>query len=230
MDDAGLGADLNQHFSFTLGRDDVTHTRHYLYTALALTLRDRLVERWHATRDRYREQRPKQVAYLSLEFLMGRTLRNAILNLDLEQPVRSALQDYACELEEVEQAEMDAGLGNGGLGRLAACFLDSCACLELPVTGYGIRYEYGMFHQKLHDGHQVEAPDHWLRNGNPWEFESPENARTIKFFGRTEQYRDLDGRLRMRWVDTHDVLAIPYDMLVPVFRNDTVNTLRLWKA
>jgi len=230
MDDAGVSADLNQHFSFTLGRDDVTHTRHYLYTALALTLRDRLVERWHATRDRYREERPKRVAYLSMEFLMGRSLRNTILNLDIEEPVRSALQAYACELEEVQQAEMDAGLGNGGLGRLAACFLDSCACLELPVTGYGIRYEYGMFHQKLNNGYQVEAPDHWQRNGNPWEFESPENARTIKFFGRTEQYRDLDGRLRMRWVDTHDVLAIPYDMPVPGFRNDTVNTLRLWKA
>jgi starch phosphorylase len=161
---------------------------------------------------------------------MGRALSNAVTNLDLEEPVRLALHNYGCSLEQVEQEELDAGLGNGGLGRLAACFLDSCACLSLPVTGYGIRYEYGMFHQKIDNGYQVECPDHWLRDGNPWEIESPENTVRIKFFGHTDYYADQAGKQRARWVNTHDVLAVPYDVPVPGYRNDIVNTLRLWKS
>jgi starch phosphorylase len=133
-------------------------------------------------------------------------------------------------LEEVRELEHDAGLGNGGLGRLAACFLDSCATLQLPVMGYGIRYEYGMFRQKIEHGHQLEEPDHWLRNGNPWEIERPGYAVRIKFGGRSEFFRGMDGLARMRWVDTQDVLAVPYDMPIPGYRNGTVNTLRLWKA
>ncbi len=230
MDDSEISRDLQRHFALTLGRDDTDDTHHYLYTALALTVRDRLVERWRATRDRYREQKPKRINYLSLEFLMGRTLNNAVLNLDLEESVRNALKQYACQLETVEQEELDAGLGNGGLGRLAACFLDSCASLELPVTGYGIRYEFGMFHQKIENGYQLESPDRWLRNGNPWEIESPENACTVKFFGHTEFYTDRQGIERARWVNSRDVLAIPYDLPIPGYRNETVNTLRLWKS
>lgn len=230
MDELQVARDLYRYFNLTLGRDDISRSRHYLYRAVVQTVRDRLVERWRATRDRYTEEKPKRVAYLSLEFLMGRTLNNASLNLDLEPALESALKQYACDMEHVAAEECDAGLGNGGLGRLAACFLDSCATLGIPVTGYGIRYEYGMFHQKIESGYQVETPDNWLRNGNPWEIESPENARRVKFRGRTAYYNDKDGHLRAWWEDTQDVLAIPYDVPVPGYRNDVVNTLRLWKA
>jgi starch phosphorylase len=230
MDEEQVGADLNRHFSLTLGRDDIDGSHRYLFNALALTVRDRLVERWRATRDRYVEQDPKRINYISLEFLMGRALSNAVINLDLEESVAQALKQYGSSLEEVVAEEHDAGLGNGGLGRLAACFLDSCASLQLPVTGYGIRYEYGMFHQKIENGHQVEYPDHWLRDGNPWEIESPENTRRVKFFGHSEYYTDHQGEQRTRWVNTQDVLAVPYDVPIPGYRNETVNTLRLWKA
>lgn len=225
-----LNNDLQRHLEVTLGRDDVGESHNYLYHALALAVRDRLVEKWHQTRERYDQEKPKRISYLSLEFLIGRSLNNAVLNLDLESQVREALNHYACELEEVESAEMDAGLGNGGLGRLAACFLDSCASLNLPVTGYGIRYHYGMFRQKIENGFQVECPDPWLRNGNPWEFKSPENICRVKFFGRSDHYDDDNGNRRVRWVDSHDVLAVPYDMPVPGYGGKTVNTLRLWKA
>ena len=230
MGEQHVAEDLNRHFNFTLGYDDVGESYRYLFNALALTIRDRLVERWRSTRERYRMDKPKNVNYLSMEFLMGRALSNAVINLDLEDSVREALNYYGCTLEDVVQGELDAGLGNGGLGRLAACFLDSCASLQLPVTGYGIRYEYGMFHQKIHNGHQVEHPDHWLRNGNPWEIKNPGNTRRVKFFGRSDYYTDPDGRQHVRWVDTHDVLAVPYDVPVPGYRNETVNTLRLWKS
>ncbi len=225
-----LESDLQRHYALTLGRDAPGGTHHYLYQALALSVRDRLVARWRATRQRYRDEQPKRVAYLSMEFLMGRYLHNTIMNLDLEDEARAAITDYATELEDLESEEHDAGLGNGGLGRLAACFLDSCASLRLPVTGYGIRYEYGMFQQRIADGFQVEYPDRWLRDGNPWEFEVLECTRRIKFFGRTEHFHDPQGKHHARWVETEDVLAIPYDTPVPGYRNDTVNTLRLWKA
>jgi starch phosphorylase len=230
MDVQHVAEDLNRHFRLTLGRDEVGDSHRYLFYALALTIRDRLIERWRVTRDRRIEAQPKRISYLSMEFLMGRALSNAVINLDLEEPVRQALHSYGCSLEQVEEEEIDAGLGNGGLGRLAACFLDSCATLALPVTGYGIRYEYGMFHQKIDNGYQVECPDHWLRDGNPWEIESPENTVRIKFFGNTEYYRDSSGLERAHWANTQDVLAVPYDVPVPGYRNETVNTLRLWKS
>jgi len=230
MDDQSVEKDLKRHFEFTLGRDEQGKSRFYLYTALALTIRDRLVERWSHTRHRHIENSSKRIHYLSLEFLMGRTLNNAMLNLDLEEPIRHTMQKIGCELEEVSEEEADAGLGNGGLGRLAACFLDSCASLELPVTGYGIRYEYGMFHQKIENGYQLESPDHWLRKGNPWEIECPENTRLVKYFGHTKHYHDNEGQHRARWTDTHDVLAVPYDVPIPGYQNNTVNTLRLWKS
>ncbi len=225
-----LAESLARHYRLTLGKDETADSHHYLYQATALTVRDHLVARWQATRDNYRTNKPKRINYLSLEFLMGRTLNNAILNLDIDEELRHALVAQACELEELETAELDAGLGNGGLGRLAACFLDSCATLELPVTGYGLRYQYGMFHQKIVNGYQVEQPDPWLRDGNPWEIESPENARRVKFGGHTVRREGEDGIVRIEWVDTHDVLAVPYDLPIPGFRNNTVNTLRLWKA
>ena len=230
MDERRVAEDLNRHVSLTLGRDEDGESHRYLFNALALTIRDRIIERWRATRDRYIAEQPRRISYLSMEFLMGRALTNAVINLDLEEPVRQALNNYGCSLEEVVQEELDAGLGNGGLGRLAACFLDSCATLQLPVTGYGIRYEYGMFHQKIDNGYQVEYPDHWLRDGNPWEVESPENTVRVKFFGRSDYYTDQAGCQRARWSDTQDVLAVPYDVPVPGYRNETVNTLRLWKS
>ncbi|MGK0500062.1 MAG: starch phosphorylase [Oceanicoccus sp.] len=230
MDQEQLAADLSRHLSLNLGRDEISESHHYLFRALALTVRDRLVERWRATRDRYIEQQPKRINYISLEFLMGRALSNAVMNLELEQPVQEALTRYGCDLEAVADEELDAGLGNGGLGRLAACFLDSCASLELPVTGYGIRYEFGMFHQKINNGYQLESPDHWLRDGSPWEIESPENTCRIHFFGHSEHYVDSDGSKRVRWANSRDVLAIAYDVPIPGYRNETVNTLRLWKS
>ena len=223
-------ADVERHYAYTLGRDERTGDHRYLYEALALSLRDRLVKAWRTSQARYLANGTKQVAYLSMEFLIGRSLHNAILAMDMEEEARSAAARFACGLEELENEELDAGLGNGGLGRLAACFLDSCASLALPVTGYGIRYEYGMFQQRLRDGYQVEVPDRWLRRGNPWEFRNREHTRRIHFRGRSETYRDHEGRERYRWVDTHDVFAVPYDMPVPGYRNDTVNTLRLWRA
>ena len=230
MDKKAISEDFLHYYNRTLGRDKQHCTSHYLYEALAYTVRDRLMERWKATRFAYEERDARRTCYLSLEFLMGRALSNATLNLGITDAVTRVLYDYGIELEEVEDAEHDAGLGNGGLGRLVACFLDSCATLQLPVLGYGLRYEYGMFRQELVNGYQIEEPDHWLRDGNPWELERPEFTQRIHFGGRTEFYSDENGAMRVRWMDTHDVLAVPYDIPVPGYRNDTVNSLRLWKA
>ena len=161
---------------------------------------------------------------------MGRTLSNAMLNLGVYDTVAQAMYNLGLDLEELIDAEPDAGLGNGGLGRLAACFIDSCATLQLPVTGYGLRYEYGMFSQIVVDGEQVEEPDHWLRNGNVWEIERLEYKQRIKFGGHTESHIDEKGNRRICWVDTHDVFAVPFDTPIPGYQNGTVNTLRLWKA
>jgi starch phosphorylase len=225
-----LEEDFRRYFNHTLGWDKASVSSHHVYSSCALVLRDRLVERWRRTQRAYDEADCKHAYYLSLEFLMGRALGNALLNLDLQQPIAKAMRNLGLDLEEIQQLESDAGLGNGGLGRLAACFLDSCAMLQLPVTGYGIRYEYGMFRQKIEHGRQLEEPDHWLRNGNPWEIERPEYAVRVKFGGRREFYTGADGNTHVRWVDTQDVLAVPYDMPIPGYNNDTVNTLRLWKA
>lgn len=230
MDAAGLARDFQRYYGYTLGRDSDSLAAYYPYAALAITLRDRLMERWKRTRQAYDGDKCRRVYYLSLEFLMGRALSNAMLNLGLEDALTKGLHDLGVQLEELAENEPDPGLGNGGLGRLAACFLDSCATLQLPVRGYGLRYEYGMFRQMIEHGAQVEEPDHWLRDGNPWELERPEFTQRVQFGGRTERYLDHQGREAVRWVDTCDVLAVPYDLPVPGYRNDTVNTLRLWKA
>jgi len=230
MDADGLAADFKHYYSNTLGRDRDCRSAYYPYRALAIVMRDRLMERWKKTRHAHDEADCKRTYYLSLEFLMGRALCNAMLNLGIGNAVEQGLYDLGLLLEEVSATEPDAGLGNGGLGRLAACFLDSCATLQLPVKGYGLRYEYGMFRQMIENGYQVEEPDHWLRDGNPWELERPEYTQRIQFGGRTEFYQDDSGRAMVRWVDTHDVLAVPYDTPVPGYRNDTINTLRLWKS
>ncbi len=230
MDTVSLATDFRRYFNHTLGRDENYESLDYPYKALVLALRDRLTERWKNTNYAYDRSDCKRAYYISMEFLMGRALGNAMLNLGVEDATTQALHYLGLELEELAEMEQDAGLGNGGLGRLAACFLDSCATLQLPVMGYGIRYEYGMFRQNVMDGRQVEEPDHWLRDGNPWELERPEHMRRIKFGGRSEFYTTPDGALQVKWVDSHDVMAVPYDVPVPGYRNGTVNILRLWKA
>jgi glycogen phosphorylase len=230
MNAIGLEEDFRRYFNHTLGWEKASVSSHHVYFSSALVLRDRLVERWRRTLHAYDQSDCKQAYYLSLEFLMGRALGNALLNLDLEEASAEAMRNLGLELEVVQELESDAGLGNGGLGRLAACFLDSCATLQLPVTGYCIRYEYGMFRQRIEHGHQLEEPDHWLRNGNPWEIERPEYTVRVKFGGRADFYVGADGGTRARWVDTQDVMAVPFDMPIPGYRNGTVNTLRLWKA
>jgi len=230
VDIVSLIQDFRHHYSYQLGRDKYCRSPRYHYAALALTVRERLMERWKSTRYAYLDADCKIGYYLSLEFLMGRALGNALLNLGITDAATEALLQLGIQLEDLAEEEIDAGLGNGGLGRLAACFLDSCATLQLPVMGYGIRYEYGMFRQRIVDGRQVEEPDHWLRDGNPWEVERPEYTQRIRFDGRTECCARGDGTSRHRWVDTHDVLAVPYDIPIPGYQNGTVNTLRLWKA
>jgi starch phosphorylase len=202
----------------------------YTYQSLAWTLRDRLMSDWmntYAARDQPGKRRGY---YLSLEFLIGRALSNHVLNLGLDEPTRDTLQGFGHSLETVAEEEQDAGLGNGGLGRLAACFMDSCATLNLPVMGYGLHYEYGMFRQRIENGYQKEDTDHWLRDGNPWEVERSEFTCRVPFGGHTEHFHDKEGIERVRWVNTNDVLAIPFDMPISGYRNHAVNTLRLWKA
>ncbi|MBN4073269.1 glycogen/starch/alpha-glucan phosphorylase [Mariprofundus ferrooxydans] len=221
---------IQRHYLRTLGQHKASQSSHYKYQALSFTIRDRLMECWRNTKDAMQDANGKRAYYLSLEFLMGRALGNAVLNLGLDDAAEQALHDLGLDFEEMIEEERDAGLGNGGLGRLAACFVDSCATLQLPVTGYGIRYEYGMFRQLIQDGHQIEEPDHWLRNGNIWEIARPEYTQSVHFRGWTEHYNDDQGIARCRWVGSQDVLAIPFDTPIPGYKNGTVNTLRLWKS
>jgi starch phosphorylase len=224
-----LSRAVRHYLEYHLGRF-LGCNRYYLYESLAYTVRDRLMSDWRNTWCLKNQHQVRRGHYLSLEYLIGRSLGNHLLNLNLREPVEQALHDFAVELEEIRDTEPDAGLGNGGLGRLAACFLDSCATLRLPVTGYGLRYEYGMFHQHIDNGYQIEDPDHWMRDGHPWEVERPEYTQTVRFGGRTEHFVDGRGRPHARWVDTEDVLAVPYDVPVSGYRNHIVNTLRLWSA
>jgi starch phosphorylase len=225
-----LQRSVAQHLECSLAKDTYSATKLDIYKSLVYTVRDRMVERWIATQQTYYDKDVKRVYYLSLEFLIGRTLGNSLINLDLLDQVNQACHELGYELEELREIEWDAGLGNGGLGRLAACFLDSMATLELPAYGYGIRYEYGIFSQKMNDGYQVEISDNWLRYENPWEIARPEYLYKVKFYGRVHQFTDAQGRLCHEWVDTHDVMAMAYDTPIPGYRNNTVNNLRLWAA
>uniref|UniRef100_A0A8C3AIS0 Alpha-1,4 glucan phosphorylase n=1 Tax=Cyclopterus lumpus TaxID=8103 RepID=A0A8C3AIS0_CYCLU len=218
---AELKKGFNRHLHFTLVKDRNIATPRDYYFALAHTVRDHLVGRWIRTQQFYYEADPKRVYYLSLEFYMGRTLQNTMINLGLQNACDEAIYQLGLDMEELEEMEEDAGLGNGGLGRLAACFLDSMATLGLAAYGYGIRYEYGIFNQKIRDGWQVEEADDWLRHGNPWEKARPEYMLPVHFYGRVED---------SKWVDTQVVLAMPYDTPIPGYMNNTVNTMRLWSA
>ncbi|WP_126454528.1 glycogen/starch/alpha-glucan phosphorylase [Sulfuriflexus mobilis] len=228
-DSAALASDFQRYLTRYLGRY-LGCVPFYLYEAMSYTIRDRVMADWRSTWRRYENKGVRKAYYMSLEFLIGRSLGNHILNLGLDSESEMAMNTFALDLEEVTSAEHDAGLGNGGLGRLAACFMDSCASLKLPVIGYGIRYEYGMFRQEFDNGYQIEEPDHWLRDGNPWELERPEYTQVIKFGGRLEYISDINGGSRHLWLDTDDVLAIPYDVPISGYKNNTVNTLRLWSA
>ncbi|KAG5857828.1 hypothetical protein ANANG_G00023530 [Anguilla anguilla] len=222
---AELKKGFNRHLHFTLVKDRNVATQRDYYFALAHTIRDHLVGRWIRTQQFYYETDPKRVYYLSLEFYMGRTLQNTMINLGLQNACDEAIYQLGLDMEDLEEMEEDAGLGNGGLGRLAACFLDSMATLGLAAYGYGIRYEYGIFNQRIKDGWQVEEADDWLRYGNPWEKARPEYMLPVHFYGRVEETKEGS-----KWVDTQVVLAMPYDTPIPGYMNNTVNTMRLWSA
>ncbi len=226
----GIKRSFASNLQYGLAKDQYTATQHDNFMALGIALRDRLVERWIQTQQSYHKRNLKRVYYLSLEFLIGRLLGNYILNLGLWDASRKALEEFGLDLAEIREEEVDAGLGNGGLGRLAACFLDSMATLDIPAHGYGIRYDYGIFNQKIVNGYQIEKPDEWLKQGNPWEFSRPEYSQTVKFYGNTNMYHDKKGRLAVEWVNTENVIAMPYDTPIPGYQNDVVNTLRLWSA
>jgi len=230
MDKDSIKKSFVNNMEYSLGKDEYAATQHDCYNSIALTARDRLIERWICTQQTYYKQNAKRVYYLSLEFLLGRTLGNSLINLGMYEEADKAMHELGYSLEDLRENEWDAGLGNGGLGRLAACFLDSLATLELPAVGYGIRYEYGIFFQNIRDGYQVETPDNWLRLGNIWEFPRPEFIYIVNFYGRTEFYNDPQGRQKVRWVDAEEIVAMGYDTPVPGFRNNTVNNLRLWSA
>jgi starch phosphorylase len=225
-----LHQSLLDHLIYDLAKDKYSATSRDKYNAVVLSVRENLVEKWIMTQQKYYHVSAKRVYYLSLEFLLGRLLRNYALNLDLAGDYSRAVEILGLSYEEITELEWDAGLGNGGLGRLAACFLDSLATLQYPGYGYGIRYEYGIFTQKIVEGFQVESPDNWLRYGNPWEFPRPELLYPVRFCGKVNTISGTGGRFRMEWVDGEEVLAMAYDYPVPGFRNQTVNTLRLWAA
>ena len=219
-----------KHLLFTLSKDNyaATHRDYFLSTAYAV--RDHLVARWTKTQQEYYHRDVKRVYYLSMEFLMGRALGNNLINLGIYDQCAASLQAAGLDLDELQDAEVDAGLGNGGLGRLAACFLDSMATLQLPAYGYGIRYEYGIFYQRLRDGFQVETPDNWLRYTNPWEIARPEFLYPVHFFGEVQQHVHRDGEIHYKWVNTDNVMAMAYDTPVAGYGTNTVNTLRLWSS
>jgi glycogen phosphorylase len=215
---------------YSIGKDVKAASKGDWFRAVVHGVRDRIVDRWMDTTRAYYQQDVKRIYYLSLEFLIGRLLRDSLYNLNIVDICRQALEEVGVDLNEVLEFEPDAALGNGGLGRLAACFLDSMATLGLPGYGYGIRYDFGMFEQRFEDGRQIEVPESWLDFGNPWEFQRPEVMYPVHFYGRVEQYRDSFGHVRYRWVESSTVLAMAYDTPVVGYGGQTINTLRLWSA
>jgi glycogen phosphorylase len=221
---------LADNLYYIQGKDENFATLYDYYMALAYTVRDRLVHRRIKTAQTYFEQDTKMVCYLSAEFLIGRLLLNNLINLGIYEPMRQALKESGLNLDDLMEQEEEPGLGNGGLGRLAACFLDSLATLEIPAVGYGIRYEFGIFKQLIANGWQCENPDNWLQYGNPWEIARPEYTVEVHFGGHTEAFTDREGHYKVRWMPRTSVHGVPYDIAVPGYKNNTVNTLRLWSA
>ncbi|MGB3310018.1 MAG: glycogen/starch/alpha-glucan phosphorylase [Nodosilinea sp.] len=221
---------LVNNLHWVQGKDEQFANAHDYYTALAHSVRNQLLQKRIRTAKTYADKRAKTVYYLSAEFLMGRQLGNGLINLGIYDTMRHALADCGLDLDELLEREAEPGLGNGGLGRLAACFMDSLTTLNLPAVGYGIRYEFGIFTQMIRQGHQVEAPDKWLSYGNPWEIARPDYRVEIKFGGHTEVYRDGDDDYQVRWIPAQTVIGIPHDVPVPGYGTENVNILRLWKA
>src|ERR1700691_1802016 len=215
---------------FVQGRSMERATVNDLYTALAHTVRDRLVERWISTVQKYQAQDVRVVCYLSAEFLTGPHLANNLINLGIYDEADQAMRQLGLDLSTLVEQEEEPGLGNGGLGRLASCFMDSLATLDIPAIGYGIRYEYGIFDQQIRDGWQVESTDNWLRLGNPWALERPEDGFEVKLGGYTETHTDAEGRSRVSWIPNKLVRGVPFDTPILGYRTNTVNTMRLWAA
>ncbi len=230
LDKASIQRTFLDHLFFSQGKFPPIATLHDYYLALAYAVRDRLLHRWVSTAAAYTRSGARTVSYLSAEFLLGPHLANNLLNLGILGATREAMRELGLDLDKLIEEEPEPGLGNGGLGRLAACFLDSMATLEIPTLGYGIRYEFGIFHQGIRDGWQVELTDKWLRFGNPWEVPRPEWAVPVAFGGHTETHRDQHGTPCRCWVPERIVLGIPYDTPIPGYRTNTCNTLRLWRA
>ncbi len=224
-----IAQDFAEQLKYSLDADIYHTTTEAQYRALALAIRDRIIHQWDLSRKSQRASKHKRVYYLSLEFLMGRALTNNIINLGIEKPVRQALESLGYSLDDFKEEEPDAGLGNGGLGRLAACFLDSLATLEYPAYGYGIRYNYGIFRQQVRNGWQVEYPDNWLKNGNPWEVKRQDLTYPVYFGGRVNQIRE-NGRDIFKWIPDEQINGIAYDTPIVGYGGKTINTLRLWSA
>ena len=224
----GLKEDFAWHLRYSLAKGETRVTERDQYTAFANAVRDRIVERWISTQEEYGRQNTKRVYYMSLEFLIGRLLGNNVINLKADQLCREALKDFGIDWNNLRDFETDAGLGNGGLGRLAACYLDSMSTLDLACMGYGLRYDYGIFRQKIVNGSQVEEPDPWLKHGYPWEMERPEYAQHVHFGGHVECLSE-NGRQKWVWVPDEIVEGLPYDLPIVGYCN-AVNSLRLWSA
>jgi starch phosphorylase len=222
--------DIRRHISFTLGNDPDKPSKYACYMGLAYSVRERLIERWIKTQRALHDTLAKRVYFLSLEFLPGRFLKNYLISLQMEDEARRTLEEMGFDLDELEEEEWDAGLGNGGLGRLASCYMDSMACRDLPGYGYGILYDYGIFHQVLDNGYQREQSDNWRRRGNPWEIQRRNYLVPVRFWGRSESSRDDEGRTRCRWVDGEVVMAMACDILIPGYGDDYVTNMRLWAA
>jgi starch phosphorylase len=221
---------VRDNLRFALGRSERVATRHDLYHALALTVRDRVFQHTVESMETYGGANARRVAYLSAEYLPGPHLANNLLNLGITDATRKAVKSLGYDFDEIVAQEEEPGLGNGGLGRLASCYMDSLASVEVPAIGYGIRYEFGIFDQVIRDGWQCEITDKWLRNGNPWEIARPEICYAVKFGGRTEHFTDKEGNFRVRWNPETEVKGVAYDTPIPGYRVDTCNILRLWKA
>ena len=230
MDRDGLLESMANHIEFSQCKNRYTAEDFDIFRSFALSIRDRLVEFWNDTQQTYHKKKCKQVYYLSLEYLIGRSLKNNLLNLGISDAGEEAIQKIGYDLEEIQELEHDAGLGNGGLGRLAACFLESMATLELPAHGYGIRYEFGIFKQQFENGAQVEAPDNWLEEGYPWEIPRWEVVYPVHFFGQVKEIINKKGKSKRVWVETEEVVAMAYDVPIAGYGNHTVNNLRLWSA
>ena len=229
MNVEGLKADYAWHLRYTCAKGDRTATPRDRYSAFAYAIRDRLIERWIETQETYHRQNTRRLYYLSLEFLMGRLLGNNVINLKIEDQCAEALKDYGLDWNSLRDFEVDAGLGNGGLGRLAACFLDSLSTLDMAGMGYGLRYDYGIFRQRIVGGQQIEEPDQWLKDGYPWELSRPEYTQIVNFGGHVECRTDDSGRQSWRWIADEQVQGVPFDLPV-IGWNNAVNTLRLWSA